>query len=392
MKVLRPDYYEEFECIADKCPFTCCQEWKIGVDEVTYNRWKTKQIPNETIVRNNIIEDTLDKYVKYEDGDQSISLCSNGLCPYLNENSLCDIVLTYGEDEISTTCHTYPREEHKYKDYREDTLAIGCPAVLDLIWKQKDFKVTSFETNIDDKENNPSVDEEYVKLRDYLINVFDESKSIELNLKMLFYIMLDCFDNESTDVRLYSNDFLCELKEKIKEVSGDYEDTVVEQNELFLDMVDNYRKKKLYLDIIEPLSKLASEYEDEKSDELLADRCEFDGYINKKAFNDKSFSGLMNLLIKEEIYSTLYLPDGDLYSMTMKLQWIAITYSVILQALFLSWKLNGDLELEELKRIIVVVIRMTGYSEEDIEEYMEACFQDIIWEWGYMSLIMGQNG
>ena len=71
---------------------------------------------------------------------------------------------------------------------------------------------------------------------------------------------------------------------------------------------------------------------------------------------------------------------------------IQITYSVILQALFLSWKLNGDLELEELKRIIVVVIRMTGYSEEDIEEYMEACFQDIIWEWGYMSLIMGQNG
>lgn len=391
MKVLRPDYYEEFECIADKCPFTCCQEWKIGVDEAAYNRWKTKQIPNETIVRNNIIEDTLDKYVKYEDGDRSISLCSNGLCPYLNEHSLCDIVLTYGEDEISTTCHTYPREEHKYKDYREDTLAIGCPAVLDLIWKQKDFKVTSFETNIDDKENNPSVDEEYVKLRDYLINVFDESKSIELNLKMLFYIMLDCFDNESTDVSLYSYDFLCELKEKIKEVKGDYEDTVIEQNELFLDMVDNYRKKKLYLDIIEPLSKLASEYEDEKSDELLADRCEFDGYINKKAFNDKSFSGLMNLLIKEEIYSTLYLPDGDLYSMTMKLQWIAITYSVILQALFLSWKLNGDLELEELKRIIVVVIRMTGYSEEDIEEYMEACFQDIIWEWGYMSLIMGQN-
>ena len=32
--------------------------------------------------------------------------------------------------------------------------------------------------------------------------------------------------------------------------------------------------------------------------------------------------------------------------------------------------------------------RMTGYSEADIEEYLENSFEEIIWEWGYMNLIL----
>ena len=31
-KKIRPDYYDEFSCIAGQCPITCCQEWKIAVD------------------------------------------------------------------------------------------------------------------------------------------------------------------------------------------------------------------------------------------------------------------------------------------------------------------------------------------------------------------------
>ena len=33
---MKPDYYEDFTCIADRCSFTCCREWKIGVDEDTF--------------------------------------------------------------------------------------------------------------------------------------------------------------------------------------------------------------------------------------------------------------------------------------------------------------------------------------------------------------------
>ena len=38
-KKIRPDYYDEFSCIAGQCPITCCQEWKIAVDADTNRRW-----------------------------------------------------------------------------------------------------------------------------------------------------------------------------------------------------------------------------------------------------------------------------------------------------------------------------------------------------------------
>ena len=47
-KKIRPDYYDEFGCIAGQCPITCCQEWKIAVDVDTNRRWK-KVLPPDTM-------------------------------------------------------------------------------------------------------------------------------------------------------------------------------------------------------------------------------------------------------------------------------------------------------------------------------------------------------
>ena len=46
MKRIRPDYYDKFTCIADQCPTTCCQEWKIAVDDETLRRWKMMTPPD----------------------------------------------------------------------------------------------------------------------------------------------------------------------------------------------------------------------------------------------------------------------------------------------------------------------------------------------------------
>ncbi len=32
-KEIKTDYYDSFSCSADKCSFTCCQEWNIAVDD-----------------------------------------------------------------------------------------------------------------------------------------------------------------------------------------------------------------------------------------------------------------------------------------------------------------------------------------------------------------------
>ena len=45
MEIFYPDYYSEFICTADNCPLTCCQEWKIYVDDSTKEKWKTLTPP-----------------------------------------------------------------------------------------------------------------------------------------------------------------------------------------------------------------------------------------------------------------------------------------------------------------------------------------------------------
>ena len=44
---MKPDYYDEFQCIADACSLTCCQEWKIAVDRKTAAAWKKTETPED---------------------------------------------------------------------------------------------------------------------------------------------------------------------------------------------------------------------------------------------------------------------------------------------------------------------------------------------------------
>lgn len=78
MQTLYPDYYAQFRCTADKCPITCCQEWKISVDDDTLKRWAALNPP---------VDSKLFTYV--QDGQHVIALNSRHVCPFLEKNKLC---------------------------------------------------------------------------------------------------------------------------------------------------------------------------------------------------------------------------------------------------------------------------------------------------------------
>ena len=40
MKIVTPNYYKDFKCIADKCSDTCCAGWDVDVDEQSYEFYK----------------------------------------------------------------------------------------------------------------------------------------------------------------------------------------------------------------------------------------------------------------------------------------------------------------------------------------------------------------
>lgn len=381
--IVKPAYYDEFECIADQCPLTCCKDWKIAVDPVTKEKWKKLRVPKDMKSE----AAYLSEYVACGRGGDQIKLRDNGICPFLNKEKLCHIVSAYGEECISHTCHTFPREEHEFGDRTEYSLTMGCPAALDLLWKRDEFYL---EEQRDSKKNKAleNGDDKILLLRREFIKLMRKQEiSISNEILMIFYIMLDIYEREEEISyhqigEAFQEPFLKQLETAVAEVVCDPYEKYMEQNELFLDLIENYRNKKIYTDVIEPLAELAEKLEGEEQKEFfLEKRQRFEEEWNR-------FEKQIRLLLAEELYSTFYLPGGNWYTCVLKLQWLGITYVAIKQSLFLRWLEKGSVEKLDLAAILTVVIRMTGYSEDDIEEYLENSFEEIIWEWGYMALII----
>ena len=179
MRRVRPDYYKKFQCIADKCTITCCQEWKIGVDNETNRKWK-KLLPPDTVVDK---KKNLSAYTVKKDGMRVIVLDEKLRCPFLNEEKLCRLVCTYTDRVLSDTCTQFPREVHRFSTHEEETLMPCCPAVID-IWKDAEKIVF------------PKVDREYKNLlfviREHMMELLEDStQRLEDQLKQGFYILLE---------------------------------------------------------------------------------------------------------------------------------------------------------------------------------------------------------
>ena len=373
----RPDYYEEFTCIADKCPITCCQEWKIAVDEETSRKWKT-MTPPETLRR---YRTHLSDYTMKREGERVIRLEEDHRCPFLADDKLCCLVSAYGDAVLSETCTVFPREVHAFAGHEEETLMPCCPAVVDL-WNERKaitFPEISGETEGEQKE--------LFLIRSKLLELLeDTSVSLAELLKEAFYILLELDKQDELTESLiedyFSKESIAKLREAIRDVPVDALDTMDECNELLQDLAVNYRKEGLYRRYLDPVIEQAEKLSETYEEETMRDA------LQQFADTFAAYELLMRKFLQNEIYSDLLVPDGSMESMIVALQWIAMEYAVIRHAIFLSWN-RSAIRYETVRDYLVVITRMTGYDEEDIYEYLENSFESLQWEWGYFALIVG---
>lgn len=378
MQRIRPDYYEKFTCIAGRCPITCCQEWKIAVDADTNRKWK-KILPPEDMADK---KKNLSAYTIQKDGMQVIGLNENHRCPFLADNKLCRLVSTYGDKVLSETCTVFPREVHAFQTHEEETLMPCCPAVLDL-WKEEEIHFP--EVHVPRKTNMI-----LFQIRKKIIASFQNSKkSVEDSLLENFYVLLELLKDSISKERIldyFSEDTLLQLQEAIDEVELPVFDTIVECNELLLDLAVNYRKEGLYQKYLNPVADLA---------EHLFERYETEEILEKWMLFQRKLlphQKLLHNFLANEVFSDLLVPDGNLKQMVIKMQWITMEYTAIRQSLFLKWLNDGcqELSYETVRDYVVVITRMMGYDEEDICEYLTNSFEALIWDWGYLALIVGK--
>ena len=178
---------------------------------------------------------------------------------------------------------------------------------------------------------------------------------------------------------------MTELHKAIFSASPAPEDTIIEDNEILQDLAVNYQKEGLYQSYLNPVLADAEALAEDYGTETLTRQWET--FLQSL----KGFHPLLKNVLANELFSDLLIPGGDLESVLVQMQWMALEYAAVRQSLFLLWLQNGGQELtyEQVRDYLVILMRMTGYDEDDIYEYLENSFEELVWEWGYFALVVG---
>lgn len=124
MKHIYPKFYEKFNCIAGKCPDSCCKDWDVVIDEETDKFYSSVNSEFGEKIKNLTTTDN--------DGDR-IFVSQNGKCPFWNKDMLCDIYINLGEEHLCATCRNFPRITQDYTAFAEHTLSFACPEAARLM-------------------------------------------------------------------------------------------------------------------------------------------------------------------------------------------------------------------------------------------------------------------
>lgn len=419
--VIEPDFYGDFHCIGGQCSFTCCKEWKIAVDPETKKRWRKLCVPTTVLESGRVPEHAsrrvtdgvmLDRFVVKKDGGEIIELLPNMRCPFLEDTELCRLVLDYGEECLSETCHVFPRETHEFPDRTERTLVSCCPEIVDRLHELHELSFTNLpyqdrsfllEGNAAWRKGRDAAAyqdcgfrsegrDKLFQIRNIMMYwLKDASVSNEVNLKRCLFMLLDLLEKKTKGKTLDPAECLQEedvakLTEMILAMPKDAQASIEEQNALFLDITENYRKEGRYQGLLNPLYAMAEQLSQEFEE---ADAVRMDEISALHAEVVAAYAPLLRNYLVAEAFATLLIPGCTLRDMVLQLEWMIMEYVLIVHAMVLQ-RLCEDAPLAypKARELLILIARMTGYDGDEIEEYLSDSFENPVWPWGYADYLL----
>ena len=123
MRIVKPSYFDQFQCIAAACPDSCCKEWTVQVDAESAALYRSLT---------DALGDRLRQVMAVEDGE-TVMINENGRCPMWRADGLCQIQAELGHNALCKTCREFPRLTHDYGDFVEMGLELSCPEAARII-------------------------------------------------------------------------------------------------------------------------------------------------------------------------------------------------------------------------------------------------------------------
>lgn len=135
MKMLLQKEYKDFACIGGECPDTCCNGWIVYIDEES--RAYYEKVDGE-------FGEELRSNIEGEGKKSHFRMRKDGFCPFLNEEKLCRIYRTLGEERMCFTCQTFPRIVDVVGELMIGTISLGCPEAARMLFSDEEIAVQEY--------------------------------------------------------------------------------------------------------------------------------------------------------------------------------------------------------------------------------------------------------
>lgn len=209
MRYIKPHYYDEFNCVAENCPDTCCAGWQIVIDE-------------EALEKYGDVKGEFGERLKASiDWNEGTFRQNNRRCCFLNERNLCDLYTQLGEEALCKTCTMYPRHVEEFADLREYSLSLSCPAAAKIILEcQEPTRFSVYENDEPDELEEEFEDFDYLMFtqledgREVIFNIL-QNRQMDMRKRMALVLemakkMQSCVDEQ----RLFDVDEVIEAYRK----------------------------------------------------------------------------------------------------------------------------------------------------------------------------------
>ena len=330
-----PVYCKDFKCSADKCSDNCCIGWEIDIDPASAEYYK------------NVGGDFGKRLCENINQGEVCSFKMNGeRCAFLNENNLCDIIVSLGEDALCQICRDHPRYFEWFENVKEGGVGLCCEEGARLIISQTEGFET-YDVPCDD-EGEDDYDE---ALYDYLLWARQE--------------IITLLEDESLTLnsRLFSSLFFAErIQYNVEKAQYDKTETDIIRQKVILDMekvIDKFRAFEIIDDKWAAYIKRL--YEKEKETEKVIYECEHE---------DKTVAGYLRNIAVYFIWR--YFMKGVFDCQVRSKVWLALISTLFIERMFVRAWLDG----EELTAEVCSILsknysKEIEYSEENLCAVME---------------------
>ncbi len=137
MELFAPRYMTRFSCIGPRCEDSCCHDWGVIVDREHYDMLREKMASEEDRAE---FESAVRPIEGKENDPDSYALMvlqddhkGHRNCAMLGTDGLCKVHGRYGEEFLSHTCSSYPRNNFRVGNRAETVGCTSCPEIARLV-------------------------------------------------------------------------------------------------------------------------------------------------------------------------------------------------------------------------------------------------------------------